>query len=363
MSRKCIGCGAILQIQDEAKPGFVPALNEDMKICRRCFRMMHYNELPKIVATNKEYEQVIDDVVKKKALMIFIVDIFSFKSTFHPMMINRLKTKDVILVANKLDLLPKSSNLSKVVEWMSKECQRVQLNPLAIGLASAKNGAFMDELISTIDLARKERDVYFVGCANVGKSSIINALLKRTTSRTTDVIATSLIPGTTLNSIRIPYFEDNCALVDTPGLINEQDTLNKLFPISYKTIVPNHELKPVTYQITDQNSICLGGLAVLSFTASKMVSVTVYASKNLYLHRSKTEKLDELLKNQLGKLLTPPTLEELEKLEYTKTSFQINGKKDIWFAGFGFVQISGTTKVDVQYIKNTEVYLTNAILG
>ncbi|MDE6047916.1 MAG: hypothetical protein K2F56_04735, partial [Anaeroplasmataceae bacterium] len=148
-----------------------------------------------------------------------------------------------------------------------------------------------------------------------------------------------------------------------PGLINEKDTLNQLFPISYKTIVPNHELKPVTYQITDQNSICLGGLAVLSFTASKMVSVTVYASKNLYLHRSKTAKLDELLKNQLGKLLTPPTLEELKKLEYAKTSFQINGKKDIWFAGFGFVQISGTTKVDVQYIKNTEVYLTNAILG
>ncbi|MDE5856554.1 MAG: hypothetical protein K2H06_05865, partial [Anaeroplasmataceae bacterium] len=168
MSRKCVGCGAILQAQDENKPGFVPALTEDMKICKRCFRMMHYNELPKIVATNKEYETVIDDVVQKKALMVFIVDIFSFKSTFHPMMIERLKNKDVILVANKLDLLPKSSNLSKVVEWIGKECQRAQFNPLAIGIASAKNGFFMDDLISTIDLARKERDVYFVGVANVG---------------------------------------------------------------------------------------------------------------------------------------------------------------------------------------------------
>ncbi|MDE6408404.1 MAG: ribosome biogenesis GTPase YqeH [Anaeroplasmataceae bacterium] len=363
MSRKCVGCGAILQTQDETKPGFVPSISEEMKICKRCFRMMHYNELPKIVASNKEYEQVIDDVVKKKALMIFIVDIFSFKSTFHPMMIERLKNKDVILVANKLDLLPKSSNLSKVVEWISRECQRVKFNPLAIGIASAKNGAFMDDLVSTIDLARKERDVYFVGVANVGKSSIINALLKRTTSLTTDVIATSLIPGTTLNSIRIPYFEDNCALVDTPGLINEQDTLNKLLPISYKAIIPNHELKPVTYQITDQNSICLGGLAILSFTASKMVSVTVYASKSLYLHRCKTANLKELLHKQLGELLTPPTKEEIGKLEYAKTTFQINGKKDIWFAGFGFVQISGIAKVDVQYIKNTEVYLTNAILG
>lgn len=363
MSRKCVGCGAILQAQDENKPGFVPALTEDMKICKRCFRMMHYNELPKIVATNKEYETVIDDVVQKKALMVFIVDIFSFKSTFHPMMIERLKNKDVILVANKLDLLPKSSNLSKVVEWIGKECQRAQFNPLAIGIASAKNGFFMDDLISTIDLARKERDVYFVGVANVGKSSIINALLKRTTSRTTDVIATSLIPGTTLNSIRIPYFEDNCALVDTPGLINEKDTLNQLLPISYKSIVPNQELKPVTYQITNQNSICLGGLAILSFTSNAMVSVTVYASQNLYLHRTKTTKVEEILEKQLGKLLTPPTIDELAHIKYTNTSFQIHGKKDIWFAGFGFVQISGDAKVDVKYIKDTEVYLTNAILG
>ncbi|MDE5855432.1 MAG: 50S ribosome-binding GTPase, partial [Anaeroplasmataceae bacterium] len=202
-----------------------------------------------------------------------------------------------------------------------------------------------------------------VGVANVGKSSIINALLKRTTSRTADVIATSLIPGTTLNSIRIPYFEDNCALVDTPGLINEKDTLNQLLPISYKSIVPNQELKPVTYQITNQNSICLGGLAILSFTSNAMVSVTVYASKNLYLHRTKTTKVEEILEKQLGKLLTPPTIDELAHIKYTNTSFQIHGKKDIWFAGFGFVQISGDAKVDVKYIKDTEVYLTNAILG
>lgn len=363
MSRKCIGCGAVLQSANENKPGFVPELSENMKICRRCFRMMHYNELPKIVASNKEYEQVIDEVVKKKALMVFIVDIFSFKSTFHPMMIERLKKKDVILVANKLDLLPKSSNLLKVVEWISKECQRSEFHPLAIGIASAKNGEYMDDLISTIDLARKQRDVYFVGCANVGKSSIINALLKRTTSRTSDVIATSVIPGTTLNSIKIPYFEDNCFLIDTPGLINEKDTLNQLLPISYKTIVPNQELKPVTYQILNHNSICLGGLAFLSFTTKQKISVTIYASNTLYLHRTKTENLKNLVSKHLGKLLTPPTTEELNKIQYDTLSFQINGKKDIWFAGFGFIQIYGSAQVDICYIKDTEVYLTDAILG
>lgn len=361
--KKCIGCGATLQDKEESKAGFIPNLTEESVLCRRCFRMKHYNELPKIVASNADYEYVIDAVVKRKALMVFIVDIFSFKSTFHQLMIERLRNKDVILVANKIDLLPKSTNLVKVVDWISKECQKASFKVLAIGVASAKKGSFMDDFIETIDLARRGRDVYFVGCANVGKSSIINALLKRTTSREEDVIATSIIPGTTLKEIRIPYYEDNCALVDTPGLINERDVLNQLLPVSYKKIIPSTELKPITYQITDGNSIYLGGLAVLSFTCSTVVSVTVYASRNLYIHRSKTSRKEELLKKQTGILLCPPTLEEKAKLAYEKQEFIIHGKKDIWFSSFGFVQINGQARVEVESILGTEVYLTDAILG
>ncbi|MDE7161252.1 MAG: 50S ribosome-binding GTPase, partial [Anaeroplasmataceae bacterium] len=248
-------------------------------------------------------------------------------------------------------------------DWISKECQRQSFSPLVIGVASARNGAFIDDLVETIDLARKNRDVYFVGCANVGKSSIINALLKRTTERTEDVIATSLVPGTTLNEIRIPYFEDNCALVDTPGLINEKDVLNHILPVSYRRIVPNQELKPVTYQILDQNSIFLGGLAVLKFKTKEKLSVTVYASRELYLHRTKTNRVEELFATQLGTLLVPPTPEEASSLKYQKYHFTISGKKDIWFSGFGFVQISGNTTIEIECIENTEVYLTNAILG
>lgn len=361
--KKCKGCGATLQNKDELLAGFTPKLDENSTTCRRCYRMIHYNELPKIVATNQDYEKVIDSVVGRKALMVFIVDIFAFKSTFNKLMIDKLRDKDVILVANKIDLLPKSVNLGKVVEWISSECQRNFFRVLAIGLASAKKGHYMDELINAIDMARKERDVYFVGCANVGKSSIINALLKKTTSISNDVIATSIIPGTTLNEIKIPYFEDNRAFIDTPGLINEKDILNQLMPESYKKILPTIELSPITYQITNGNSVFLGGLAVLSFECEEMTSVTIYTSKKLYIHRSKTSRVEELLSNQLGVLLTPPNLEEATNITYDDEIFKINGKKDIWFAGFGFVQINGNAKVNVKKVSNTEVYVTNAIIG
>ena len=83
----------------------------------------------------------------------------------------------------------------------------------------------------------------------------------------------------------------------------------------------------------------------------------------LYIHRCKTARVEELYKEQLGKLLTPPTIDEVGKVKYANVVYNINGKKDIWFSGFGFVQINGNCKVKVKHLDKTEVYLTNAIIG
>ena len=364
--KKCKGCGSILQDIDDKKPGFIPKLTDESKYCKRCYRMMHYNELPKIIASNDDYEKVIDSVIKKNGLMVFIVDIFAFKATFNKKMIDKLRDKNVILVANKYDVFPHSTNVSNIVNWLSKECEKVFFRVDAIHIVSSKKGYFIDELMNTIDLLRNGKDVYFVGCANVGKSSLINALLKRKTSIDSDVISTSVIPGTTLNEITIPFFDDNKAFIDTPGLINENDVLNQLLPKSYRKIMPSNEMKPITYQITNENAIFLGGLASLSFSnVLEKISVIVYTSQDLYIHRCKASNVDNLYNTQLGKILTPPVLEEASSLEYDEKIFEFSGDKkiNIWFSGFGFVAVKGKCSVKVKYIKNTEVYVTDAIIG
>lgn len=362
--RKCKGCGALLQEENSDQMGFVPVLTSETKYCKRCYRLMHYNELPKIVASNDDYEKVIDDVVKKNGLIVFVVDIFAFKATFNKKMIDKLRNKNVILVANKYDVFPKSVNPANIVTWLSRECEKIFFRVDAIHIVSSKKGYFIEELTNTIDLARKDRDVYFVGCANVGKSSLINALLKKNTSIKEDVVSTSVIPGTTLNEIRIPFFDDNKAFIDTPGLINTSDVLNQLLPVSYNKILPDSEMKPITYQIEDENSIMLAGLGSISIKTNNKVSAIVYASKNLYIHRCKTARLDDLYQSQLGKLLTPPTEAEKDNLKYTEAVYEFDGakKKDIWFSGFGFISIVGKCTITVKYLENTEVYITDAII-
>lgn len=366
--RKCIGCGSILQCDDVNKPGYIPEVRENTDkdlYCKRCFRLNHYNELPKILATKEAYEKVIDEVIERKGLIVLLVDLFDFTGTFIPDIVKKLRNKNVILVANKYDLLPKSNNINKVVEWLSYMCNRVFFKVDAIHVVSSKKGHYIDDLMNTIDLLRNDRDVYFVGCANVGKSSLINALLKRFTSKTEDVISTSEIPGTTIDAINIPFFEDNKALIDTPGLINDKSILEQLLSTSYRTIVPSKEIKPITYQLFSENTIFVSGLAMVSLLEGDTVSFTCYFSEKLLIHRTKTSKKQELIDNHLGGMLNPPSIEEAKDIKYRDVEFTLAGnkKQDIVISGLGFITVNKPCKVLVSVIDGTDVFVRNAIIG
>ena len=47
LQKKCNGCGAIIQSEDEKKIGFVPknALDRSQVLCKRCFRLKNYHQI------------------------------------------------------------------------------------------------------------------------------------------------------------------------------------------------------------------------------------------------------------------------------------------------------------------------------
>ena len=320
--------------------------------------------MPKILATNKEYEAVVDDLLDKKALVVLIVDLFDFTGTFIPKILDKLRDKNVILVANKLDLLPKSVKVEHIVDWLSYMINRMFFRVDAIHVVSSKKGYYIDDLMNTIDYLRNGRDVYFMGTANVGKSSLINSLLKRFTKSDKDLISTSPVPGTTLNSIRIPFFIDNKAFVDTPGLINENNILSKIMPVSYDKVLPKCEIKPQTFQLKPGNTVFFGALGQITLLAGENVSITCYFSSNITIHRRKAEGSLEFLNTHGGLILTPPTREEFLTLEYEEHTYDVslNKKEDVVISGLGFVAINKPAKVLVKTIKKTDVFKRVAII-
>lgn len=357
MAIRCVGCGEILQNEHENEKGYTPKL-EDVKYCQRCFRMMHYNELPKVLAEKEDYLKVVDHVLKQNGLMILVVDIFAFTTSFSQEIIDKLRDQDVILVVNKIDLLPKSININDILNFVSKECEKQFFRVIAIHMASAQKGYYLDELMNTIDLCRRGRNVYILGVANVGKSTFINALLKRFTSRTTDVIATSLIPGTTLDEIVIPFFDDNKAFIDTPGLINDEYILHHIDLNDYTKVLPKGEIRPLTYQVFGDYTYFIGGLGYITFTNAKDISAVFYISRELDVTRVRNDKLSHTLNERLGKSILP-----VSKDPFVVEEMVCHNKTNIFFSGFGFVTITGSTKVKVGYLKGTKVKRYGNILS
>ena len=134
--------------------------------------------------------------------------------------------KDILLIGNKVDLLPKSINPNRVINWMKAEAAKLGLKPVDVLLVSAYKGTRYGRSTNAIDTIRRGKDVYVVGCTNTGKSTFINRIIKGETG-IGEVITTSHFPGTTLDLVEIPL-DDGKAIYDTPGIINDHQIAHYL---------------------------------------------------------------------------------------------------------------------------------------
>ncbi|WP_412520932.1 ribosome biogenesis GTPase YqeH [Staphylococcus simulans] len=361
---KCIGCGATLQADDPKKPGYVPAhnLNKEDVICQRCFRLKNYNEIQDVGMDSQDFLDLLNHLADKKGLVVNVVDIFDFEGSF----INALKrivgNKKVILAANKIDLLPKQINKRRVKEWLKKSARKYGLEAEDVVLISAEKGFGIQDLLEAIQQHRKQEDVYVVGTTNVGKSTLINKLIEQSVGEK-NVVTTSRFPGTTLDLIDIPL-DDHSFMYDTPGVIQEHQMTHYVSEKELKQIMPNKEVKQRVYQLNEAQTLFFGGLARIDYVSGGKRPLVCYFSNNLPIHRTKTEKANDLWRTQLGQLLTPPSHKDDFNLDEMKAVRLETGKekRDVMIAGLGFITIGPGAKVIVRVPKSVDVVLRNSIM-
>ncbi|GAF17956.1 GTP-binding protein YqeH [Bacillus sp. JCM 19046] len=340
----CSGCGIQIQTEDPDKIGFAPpsALKREAVICKRCFRLKHYNEIQSVSIEDDEFMEMFQSLHKKDALIVKIVDIVDIYGSWISSVQRFAGKNPVLLVANKIDLLPKSTNRGKLRNWMKKTASEEGLKPLDVLVMSTVSNEGVEQVMNQIDTLRKGKDVYIVGCTNVGKSSFINRILKLHGHQGDQLITTSHFPGTTLNLIDIPL-EDGRSLVDTPGLMNRHQAAHRLKKKSLKEITPNKELKPTVYQLKAEQTLFLGGLARLDFVSGKPASFIAYVANSLRIHRTKLENAAQLYKDHAGELLAPPYVSEGEEIpQLKKHTFKVSAEPtDVVFSGLGWITIQG----------------------
>ncbi|WP_235070602.1 ribosome biogenesis GTPase YqeH [Turicibacter sp. TJ11] len=365
---KCIGCGATIQTENPKEVGYTPKssiekMENQIIYCQRCFKLKHYNEIQDVSLTSDDFLKILQRVGDTDALVINIVDIFDFSGSMVTGISRHINGNDILLVGNKVDLLPKSVNKTKLNHWMRRSLKEMGLKPLDVALVSAAKGIGIDELMEMIEKYRKGRDVYIVGCTNVGKSTLVNRIIKRFTEEREDIITTSHFPGTTLDIIEIPL-DDHTSIIDTPGIINEHQLAHYVSPKVLKEITPKKEIKAGVYQLNDQQTLFVGGLARMDFVKGERTSFITHFSNSLHIHRTKLEKADQLWANQAGQVLKPIVEENGTPMPLEKHVYRIgNEKTDIVISGLGWITVAGTgQEITVHAPKGVGVILRPSLI-
>lgn len=290
----CQGCGAVIQTEKSHESGYTPvsALDKEPVICKRCFRLKHYNEVQDVSLTDDDFLKMISQIRDTKGLIVNIIDIFDFNGSVIPSLQRLTGNNPIILVGNKVDLLPKSTNKNKLVQWLKKSAKDMGLHVKDVLLISAANGQGFSELEKVIADLRNGQNVYVVGSTNVGKSTLINRLINNSTG-INEAITTSYFPGTTLGFIDIPL-DESSSLFDTPGVINRKQMAHYISEQDLKVITPKKEIKPRIFQLNVKQTLYFGGLARIDFEKGDKQSFVCYFSNQLSIHRTKLEKAEQL---------------------------------------------------------------------
>ena len=361
---RCIGCGSIIQSDNPKQSGYVPKsklteINDDL-ICRRCFRLKNYNEVLPTEITEDDFYKVVSKIGSTNSLVVKIIDIFDLEGSMIPQISRLTNHNDLLIIANKLDLLPKSLKEPKLLHHIKKIVSDNNLKPLDVFLMSAKKRKNVDQIIAKIIEYANNRDIYIVGATNVGKSTFINNILKSYTDIEKDIITVSENAGTTLDLIQIPIGDNH--LIDTPGIINTNQIAHYLDQKDIKVITPKKEIKPKVFQLNSKQTLYFGALARVDFVKGEKTPFICYTSQELHIHRTKLEKADELFKNHRGTLLTPPG--EDNTFDLVPHDFKLNqtNKQDIILPGLGFITVKGPITVKVHTHKEVTPYIREALI-
>ena len=327
---KCIGCGVKLQTINNDTLGYTT--NLDNKLCERCFRIRNYNDYKFVIKDNNDYINILKDINKTNDLVVLVVDLFNISKHLND--ISKYIDNNVLLVLTKRDILPKSCYDEKFKEYF----KNYNLNILDTVVVSSSKNYNLDTLYEKINSYKTSNNVYVVGFTNSGKSTLINKIIYNYSDSNT-IITTSNLPSTTIDSIEVKV-NDNLTLIDTPGLLDNGDIINFIDGKTLKKIIPNKELKPITYQIKDKQSVIIEDLVKIDLKDKN--SMTIYMSNNLNIKRvfRDTDELKKLKSHQLN----------------------IEDDSDVVIQGLGFIKFTHKSKITLYTKEGISVYVRKNLI-
>ena len=344
--RRCYGCGAILQDTDPDEVGYVPPAKfesgEDT-LCERCYKLRHYSTYKKTPDFNIDYVTILEDAKEEEALVVYVLNAFCLTGSLLDG-IGKYLPENVLVVVNKRDVLPKNYSDDFLKKYVLSKLEPEGIHVKDIILTSSSKGMNIDEVMAAIEKNRNGKSVYFIGAYQVGKSSLINRLLKDYRNSTEKMITTSPYPGTTLDVISIPL-DENSYIFDTPGIYNPKSIVSFIEPEIVKYVIPRNEIRPEKYQTKEGQSFLLSNLCRIDYVKGPRTDFIFLKSNDIVIERCKIGKADQAFRqnclNEQASFRTEK-VKDIQGLSKTTCEIEANAPYRIRVVGLGFFDFIGT---------------------
>uniref|UniRef100_A0A0G4IE41 G domain-containing protein n=1 Tax=Chromera velia CCMP2878 TaxID=1169474 RepID=A0A0G4IE41_9ALVE len=380
-ARSCPGCGVAFQGNEPDEPGFVPPQKYSLLqakwereesqqgdgkgssdetsglICARCHSVTTSGQVEEILRPGwsdsdllspGRFVQLLSGLRNKRCLVVLVTDLADFDAI--PNLSDVVGKNPVLVAANKADLLPSDVSKKRVMQWVHDRLKRdsglAQLRPRDIFLVSAKTGHNIALLLSVIgeEARLRGRDVYLVGTANAGKSSVLNYLLSGGGKekdkeggglkllRGGKAVTTSVVPGTTLGLVKVSVKGQKFSVFDTPGILLRGNAAPLLKQEELRRVMPSKSMSPRTVRIERGKSLLLGGLVKVDMVEGEPFFLTLFASDQLPIHMASTDKAFEVLEKRIkaGELTPPFSMDRWRELQGPPSEIRIPEDAQRW---------------------------------
>ena len=344
---RCYHCGAILQCENEDEKGYIipESLHRATPIqiiyCDKCFETMKaFNNSELEQKVDQEVLKILDDAFATDAMIIWVVDLFSFNGTLNSEIANKVKKLNVVVVGNKRDLFPMNVKDDSLIAYLNETFNAYGIKPKSVRLLGATNKIDSKELINAMNAARKGHDVYMIGNSTSGKTSIINRAMKGFENKTSRQIKTITYPGTSVNVLEIPLSRSSF-FYELPGISQTTSATGKLEKDVVKQLVPKKAIKMTQRTMTAGDALMVGSLAAFEVIKGKTANYRFYAAEGVETRKVQSKKLDDYInENNIRRFARPVSERLVSFLDYDMFEYAMeNDKKwhDIAIEGLGWL--------------------------
>lgn len=348
--RRCYNCNTILQETDPEAEGYISPGHLDQAgalvlFCDHCYEQQKYNFSNHELVCSDDYLTMMKDAKATDALIVFVVDLFSFESSFPQNMVDIIANNPLLVIANKLDLLPKNVDKDEIREYVAHRFRaaRLRVTKDDVILTSLNSLTSDPSFTKTIDVKRKRHDVYVVGAASSGKTLFLASYLRGYKNKTLKSVVTQNYPGTSLTVMQIPL-DSSSSVYDTPATPSDNSMLSRLPYEIAKKCIPLEPVRPRAYSLIPGDALFLGGLARIELLKGKRSTFTFFGAKTVKTVRVRTKNSEEMFFRYVARGdLEPSCLLFSKASDFDVYDLEVDedGFRDIGIAGYGWVRFRG----------------------